>query len=200
MGYGGGGGEHHVGSVTQDGVSQCGIRDSFDPVERWERVPDKTDVLGNENGLIVSLGEHHGHGAAQVKTVEHVDSVRPLYQSLDLCPAARSPHRNRYPEHVFDQIEARHSYPATLSRRRIGRIRVPCFNLVEDVLGVPVPVWGPSGWAEIKRLVQWANAIHVLDCLYLSSAMAVLLCQRHGKPVLVSPTFGLSRYAFPPLT
>src|SRR5205814_1287524 len=38
------------------------------------------------------------------------------------------------------------------------------------------------------------------DCLYLSSAMAVLLCQRHEKPVLVSQNIGLIRYAFPPLT
>src|SRR5438105_14211340 len=117
MGCCGGGGEHHVGSVTQDGVSQGGIRGSFDPVEWWERVPDETDVLGNENGLIVSLGEHHGHGAAQVKTVEHVDIVRPLHQELDLCTADRAPHRNRYAEHVFDQLEARHAYPAALSRR-----------------------------------------------------------------------------------
>src|SRR5207247_3734952 len=56
-----------------------------------------------------------------------------------------------------------------------------------------------SGWAEIKRLVQWADAIHVLDCLYLSSAMAVMLSKRHDKPVLVSQNIGLIRYAFPPL-
>src|SRR5204862_5709805 len=30
--------------------------------------------------------------------------------------------------------------------------------------------------------------------------MAVLLCQRHEKPVLVSQNIGLIRYAFPPLT
>src|SRR5437660_1531702 len=89
--------------------------------------------------------------------------------------------------------------PADAPPREGGRIRVPCFNLVEDVLGVPVPVWGPSGWAEIKRLVQWADAIHVLDCLYLSSAMAVMLSKRHDKPVLVSQNIGLIRYAFPPL-
>src|SRR5438309_2202971 len=89
--------------------------------------------------------------------------------------------------------------PADAPPREGGRIRVPCFNLVEDVLGVPVPVWGPTGWAEIKRLVQWADAIHVLDCLYLSSAMAVMLSKRHDKPVLVSQNIGLIRYAFPPL-
>src|SRR5438876_624779 len=89
--------------------------------------------------------------------------------------------------------------PADAPPREGGRIRVPCFNLVEDVLGVPVPVWGPTGWAEIKRLVQWADAIHVLDCLYLSSAMAVMLSKRHDKPVLVSQNIGLIRYAFAPL-
>lgn len=45
--------------------------------------------------------------------------------------------------------------PADAPRREDRRTRVPCFNLVEDLLGVPVPIWGPTGWAEVKRLTQW---------------------------------------------
>jgi glycosyltransferase involved in cell wall biosynthesis len=89
--------------------------------------------------------------------------------------------------------------PRHLPHEEGGRVTVPCFNLIEDVLGLPVPIWGPTGWAEMKRLVQWADALHVLECLYLSSAMAVLLARRQGKPVVVSQNIGFVQYRFPPL-
>ena len=89
--------------------------------------------------------------------------------------------------------------PADAPQREGNRVRVPCFNLAEELLGIPVPVWGSTGWAEVKHLVEWADAIHVLECLYLSSAIAVILARRHGKPVVVSQNVGLVRYAFSPL-
>lgn len=89
--------------------------------------------------------------------------------------------------------------PRGLPQQEGDRVTVPCFNLIEDMLGLPVPIWGPKGWAAVKRLVQWADALHVLECLYLSSAMAVLLARRHGKPVVVSQNIGFVHYRFPPL-
>ncbi len=89
--------------------------------------------------------------------------------------------------------------PADAPPKEGNRIRVPCFNLAEDLLGIPVPVWGSTGWGEVKQLVEWADALHVLECLYVSSAIAVILAERHGKPVVVSQNVGLVRYAFPPL-
>jgi glycosyltransferase involved in cell wall biosynthesis len=83
------------------------------------------------------------------------------------------------------------------SRREDRRVAVPCFNLVEDLLGVPVPIWGLTGWVEVRRLAQWADAIHTLDCLYLSSAMAVILAKRHGKPVVISQNVGFIPYRSP---
>lgn len=87
--------------------------------------------------------------------------------------------------------------PAGVSRGDDRRVTVPCFNLVEDLLGVPIPIWGPSGWAEVKRLVQWADGIHTLDCLYISSALAVILAKRHTKPVIISQNIGFVRYRAP---
>lgn len=89
--------------------------------------------------------------------------------------------------------------PRDTPSRDGGRIRVPCFNLIEDFLGVPVPVWGPAGWTAVKELAQWADALHVLECLYSSSAIAVLLARRYGKPVVLSQNVGFIRYRFPVL-
>ena len=77
------------------------------------------------------------------------------------------------------------------------RVTVPCFNLVEDLLGIPVPIWGPTGWSAVKRLVEWADAIHTLDCLYLSSALAVILARHNKKPVVISQNIGFVRYRSP---
>jgi len=89
--------------------------------------------------------------------------------------------------------------PRSTPTQEGDRVRVPCFNLVEDLLGVPVPVWGPTGWAAVKRLVEWADALHVIECLYLTSAIAVVLARRYGKPVVVSQNVGFVQYRFRPL-
>lgn len=86
--------------------------------------------------------------------------------------------------------------PRDAPSRDGDRIRVPCFNLIEDLLGVPVPVWGPSGWTAVKELVRWADAIHVLECLYSSSAIAVRMARRYGKPVVLSQNVGFIQYRF----
>jgi len=89
--------------------------------------------------------------------------------------------------------------PAALPPREGNRIRVPCFNLLEDLLGVPVPVWGRRGWREVEAVAAWADALHVLECLYLTSAMAVSAARRLGTPVVVTQNVGFIAYRFPPL-
>jgi glycosyltransferase involved in cell wall biosynthesis len=43
-------------------------------------------------------------------------------------------------------------------------------------------------------LVRWADVIHVHDCLYLCSALAVFLSQRVEKPVILSQHIGFVSY------
>lgn len=88
--------------------------------------------------------------------------------------------------------------PRDAPARADGRVRVPCMNLAEDLFGIPVPVWGPSGWADVSALAGWADALHVIECLYVSSAMAVRAAARHRTPVLLSQNIGFIRYRFPP--
>lgn len=84
--------------------------------------------------------------------------------------------------------------PATEPAEDGDRIRVPCLNAAERLLGVPVPIWGRRGWTEVGRLAQWADALHVLDCLYLPCAMAVAQARRRGKPVILSQNIGFIWY------
>ena len=84
--------------------------------------------------------------------------------------------------------------PVTAAPREGGRIRVGCWNGLERRLGVPWPLWGPAGLREVARLVRWADVLHVHDCLYLGSALTVLLARRWRKPVLLSQHIGFVRY------
>lgn len=75
-----------------------------------------------------------------------------------------------------------------------SRIRVACWNGLESLFSVPLPVWGLGGVRELSRLVEWADVIHVHDCLYLGSALAVLFARRSGKKVLLSQHIGMVAY------
>jgi glycosyltransferase involved in cell wall biosynthesis len=89
--------------------------------------------------------------------------------------------------------------PAHLPASDGRRFRVPCFNLAERLLGVPVPLWGYRGWAEVQRVTAWADVLHVLECLYVTSAMAVAAARRLGKPVILTQNVGFITYRLPPL-
>lgn len=75
-----------------------------------------------------------------------------------------------------------------------GEIRVPCWNGLERWFGVPWPIWGAAGVKRLADLVRWADVIHVHDCLYLCSALAVLLSRRLRKPVILSQHIGFVSY------
>jgi D-inositol-3-phosphate glycosyltransferase len=84
--------------------------------------------------------------------------------------------------------------PEDLMPREDGAIQVRCWNGLERRFGVPWPVWGAAGVKEVARLVQWADVIHVHDCLYFGSAIATLLARRVRKPILLSQHIGSVRY------
>ena len=89
--------------------------------------------------------------------------------------------------------------PSTAPAHQHHRTRVPCWNGLETMLGVPVPVWSPGGYGELQAVVGWADVVHVHDCLYPGSALAVALAQRRGVPVVLTQHVGFVRYAVPPL-
>jgi glycosyltransferase involved in cell wall biosynthesis len=75
-----------------------------------------------------------------------------------------------------------------------GRRRVPCVNVLETVLGVPVPIWGPQALRELAASVRAADVVHVHDCQYPGSALAIHLARRYGRPSLLTQHVGFVRY------
>lgn len=89
--------------------------------------------------------------------------------------------------------------PIGAVQRENGKVRVRCWNVLEDTIGVPWPIWGLGGIRAAGQLADWADIIHVHDCLYASSAIAVWLGRRAKKPILLSQHIGHSVYSSPVL-
>jgi D-inositol-3-phosphate glycosyltransferase len=84
--------------------------------------------------------------------------------------------------------------PADALPREEDRIRVPCWNSLERRLGVPMPLWGPPAWTEVRRLACWADVLHVHDCLYPGSVLAVAFGGALATPVLLTQHVGFIHY------
>src|SRR5262249_26095742 len=50
--------------------------------------------------------------------------------------------------------------PVTEPHLEDRRVRVACCNVLESILGVPVPLWGRQAWREMAALTKWADALH----------------------------------------
>ncbi len=87
--------------------------------------------------------------------------------------------------------------PADQPPTEDGRIRVGTWNGLERWLGVPWPIWGPGGIRAVAELVQWADVLHVHDCLYVGSALTAFFAPRAQKPILLSQHIGFVRYTSP---
>jgi len=105
-------------------------------------------------------------------------------------------------QHLFEGYRARghevrwltSRVPTSLPAREGAIQRVGCLNVAEDWLGIPVPLWGPRAAAELRSLVRWSEVVHVLECLYLSSAMAVAAARLGNRPALLSQNVGFIPY------
>jgi glycosyltransferase involved in cell wall biosynthesis len=75
-----------------------------------------------------------------------------------------------------------------------GKRRVPCINVLETALGVPVPIWGASALRQLVASVRSADVVHVHDCLYPGSAVAVRLARRYRRPSLLTQHVGFITY------
>ncbi len=89
--------------------------------------------------------------------------------------------------------------PASLPAAEGDVVRVPTWNVLEDRLGVPVPMWGRAGLRALREAVAWADAVHVVEALYLTSAMAAWVARRAGRPLLLSQNVGLIPYRSRPV-
>ena len=73
-------------------------------------------------------------------------------------------------------------------------IRVAAWHRLEHLIHVPLPFWGPRGYAELLQQIGWADLVHVHDCLYPSSAVAALLAHTLRKPLVITQHIGMVPY------
>lgn len=73
------------------------------------------------------------------------------------------------------------------------------FDLLGRWIGLPAPVWFPSGWVTLWQRIQRADVVHVHEYLYLSQLVAIGLARWFRKPVVLTQHIGdiPFRSAFP---
>jgi starch synthase len=64
-------------------------------------------------------------------------------------------------------------------------VPLACWNLIERITGLPMPIPGLSGLRRLRKAIRASDAVVVHDALYASSIAAMLLARRAGKPVLL---------------
>jgi glycosyltransferase involved in cell wall biosynthesis len=67
-----------------------------------------------------------------------------------------------------------------------GQIRVPAFKALEELLHVPLPFWGITGYRELYKQCVWADVVHAHDCLYPSSIGAILFARWLNKRSVIT--------------
>jgi len=67
----------------------------------------------------------------------------------------------------------------------IETVPLPCFNGVERLTGLPLPVPGLRAIRRLERAVAAADAVVVHDSLYATSVVALLAARRAKKPVVL---------------
>jgi D-inositol-3-phosphate glycosyltransferase len=70
-------------------------------------------------------------------------------------------------------------------------VRMLAWNLLEERIGVPFPVWGPSAVGRLAGLIQNSDVVHVHDVYYGSSILAALLAKRYGRPIFITQHVGI---------
>src|SRR4029077_5457334 len=73
---------------------------------------------------------------------------------------------------------------------------VRVWNAVER-LGFPYPVQGPAGTSRIFKHVEWAEVVHMHDCLYSVNVATFVAAQRRRRPVLLTQHIAKVPYSNP---
>ena len=70
-------------------------------------------------------------------------------------------------------------------------VRIPAWNLLEESIGVPFPVWDPRAVRQVANLIRRSDVVHVHDVYYGSSILAASLARRHRRPLFVTQHVGI---------
>jgi glycosyltransferase involved in cell wall biosynthesis len=76
-----------------------------------------------------------------------------------------------------------------------NRISMQSWNITEQILGFPYPLWGLSGVIHLWRAVRHCDLVHLHDSLYMGNLIAYLYARLLGKPVVVTQHIGMIPYS-----
>jgi len=69
------------------------------------------------------------------------------------------------------------------------------WNITEQRLGFPYPLWGPISLFKLLRAVGRADLVHLHDSLYLGNALTYVWARIRGKPIVVTQHIGEVPYS-----
>jgi len=87
----------------------------------------------------------------------------------------------------------------TATRGAPGAVPMKTWNITENRLGFPYPLWSPAGFSRLRHLVAGCDVVHLHDSLYLGNAAAARLARQLGKSVVVTQHIGEVPYRNPVL-
>ena len=83
------------------------------------------------------------------------------------------------------------SEPATERIDGYTVVRMPAWNMLEERIAVPFPVWGIAALWRLAALIQRCDVVHVHDVYYGSSILAALLARRYRRPLFITQHVGI---------
>src|SRR5260370_39846533 len=66
-------------------------------------------------------------------------------------------------------------------------VRVPAWNKLEELKGIPFPIWSPSAIWRLARMIRNTDIVHVHDVYHGSSILAAGLASWLRGPPLITP-------------
>lgn len=77
---------------------------------------------------------------------------------------------------------------------RAGDYPIKAWNFTERRLGFPYPIPHPAALSATRKHVNWADVIHIHDCLYLHNQYIFWQAKRLRKPVVLTQHIGVALY------
>jgi glycosyltransferase involved in cell wall biosynthesis len=85
--------------------------------------------------------------------------------------------------------------PAAQAKGETAHLAMPAWNVTEENLGFPYPLWSPLALLRLSQQVRTADVVHLHDSLYLGNVVAYLWARWYHKPVVVTQHVGPVPYS-----
>lgn len=76
--------------------------------------------------------------------------------------------------------------PATIAPEGYRLVRSTAWEGLERRTGVPFPISGPATLSQTRRLVKWADMVHIHDVLYMPCWAAAWCAHRAKRPTIIT--------------